>query len=228
MNMKTLNRIVMAGIVAAFFAGILAAQTLVVGTGTPDLDISAVQAAVDKGGSVVLKGHFSFDNPPGRRGELPDLMATVLISNEVTISGTWDEQGQITTIDGGEIPFAVEARGVTVKIEGLRFIRPKLFAIFVDAAGGLAIQSCIVEDVQPRLLRRSGGSNHRILADRGRRPRSTRRVSAPVCPANVGLGISMQKEHRRSVTFVKNRNGRSAGTNLSLQKARKKFRRDSL
>jgi len=152
MNMKTLNRIVMAGIVAAFFAGILAAQTLVVGTGNPDVDISAVQAAVDKGGSVVLKGHFSFGNPPGRRGELPDLMATVLISNEVTISGTWDEQGQITTIDGGEIPFAVEARGATVKIERLRFIRPKLFAIFVAAAGGLAIESCIVEDVQPRLL----------------------------------------------------------------------------
>jgi hypothetical protein len=149
MNMNALNRMVMAGIAAA---GILAAQTVVAGTGNPDIDIAAVQAAVEKGGSVVLKGHFSFDNPPGRRGELPDLMATVLISNEVTISGTWDEHGQITTIDGGEIPFAVEARGATVKIERLRFVRPKLFAMFVDAAAGLAIESCIVESVQPRLL----------------------------------------------------------------------------
>ncbi len=41
-----------------------AAQTVVVGTGNPDLDVPAVQAAVDQGGEVILKGHFSFDNPP--------------------------------------------------------------------------------------------------------------------------------------------------------------------
>lgn len=36
----------------------------------------------------------------------------------------------------------------------------------------------------------------------------------------------MQKEHRRSVAFVENRDSRSAGANLSLHKAGKKFRRD--
>lgn len=150
--MKTLNRIVMAAIVAAFFVGAVAAQTVVAGTGNADIDIAAVQAAVDKGGSVMLRGHFSFDNPPGARGDLPDLMATILVSKAVTISGAWDEHGQITMIDGGEIPFAVEARGATVRMEKLRFIRPKLFAIFVAAAGGLAIESCIIESVEPRLL----------------------------------------------------------------------------
>src|SRR5580700_1072562 len=149
MNMKTLHRIVMAGTMAAAFAGIMAAQTVVVGTGKPDTDIAAVQAAVEKGGSVMLRGQFSFENPPGARGELPDLMATILVSKEVTISGTWDEHGEMTAIQGGEIPFAVEARGATVRIERLRFVRPKLLAIFVNAAGGLAIESCIVEDVQP-------------------------------------------------------------------------------
>jgi hypothetical protein len=152
MNMKTLHRIVMAGTMAAAFAGIMAAQTVVVGTGKPDTDIAAVQAAVEKGGSVMLRGQFSFENPPGARGELPDLMATILVSKEVTISGTWDEHGEMTAIQGGEIPFAVEARGATVRIERLRFVRPKLFAIFVDAAGGLTIESCIVENVEPRLL----------------------------------------------------------------------------
>src|SRR5262245_53550224 len=40
------------------------AQTVVVGTGNPDLDVPAVQAAVDQGGEVLLKGQFSFDRPP--------------------------------------------------------------------------------------------------------------------------------------------------------------------
>jgi hypothetical protein len=153
MKMKTLQRNWIAGILAAAcFSGTAAAQTVVTGTGNPDIDIAAVQAAVDRGGSVVLKGHFSFSNPPGRRGEMPDLMATILVSNGVRISGAWDERGQMTVIEGGEIPFAVEARGAKVRMEKLRFVRPKLFAILVDAVSGLEIESCTVENVEPRLL----------------------------------------------------------------------------
>src|SRR6516165_6414868 len=54
----------------AAFAVVLAwaasagAKTVVVGTGDPDIDVPAVQAAVDQGGNVILKGHFSFDRPP--------------------------------------------------------------------------------------------------------------------------------------------------------------------
>src|SRR5215470_2900095 len=40
------------------------APTVVVGTGDPDIDVPAVQAAVDHGGHVVLRGHFSFERPP--------------------------------------------------------------------------------------------------------------------------------------------------------------------
>jgi hypothetical protein len=47
-------------------------------------------------------------------------------------------------------------------------------------------------------------------------------------PGNMGLGISMQKEHRWSVAFMKNRDDRSTGANLSLHKAGKKLRRDIL
>ena len=54
----------MIGCVAAI-AGTVAAQPVVVaGTGNPDLDVPAVQAAVDRGGHLVLMGHFSFDRPP--------------------------------------------------------------------------------------------------------------------------------------------------------------------
>jgi hypothetical protein len=150
MNMKLVSRILIAGIAA--LAGTAGAQTVVTGTGKPDIDIPAVQAAVDGGGSVELRGHFSFDNPPAKRGEMPYLIATVLVSKPVTISGAWDAHGEITTIEGGEIPFAVEAAGAVVKIEKLRFIHPKLFTIFVDAAAGLTIDSCIIENVQPRPL----------------------------------------------------------------------------
>ena len=47
-------------------------------------------------------------------------------------------------------------------------------------------------------------------------------------PGSVALGKSMQKKHRWSVAFVKNRDGRAAGANLSLHKAGKKLRRDIL
>jgi hypothetical protein len=153
MNMKSLNRFWIAGIAtAASLAWSAAAQTTVTGTGNPDIDVAAVQRAVDIGGAVVLRGHFSFANPPARRGTIPDLMATVLVTKEATISGAWDEQGQMTWIEGGEIPFAVEAGGFAVRIERLRFVRPKLFAIFVGEVRGLVVDSCTIESVQPQLL----------------------------------------------------------------------------
>src|ERR1700737_1876693 len=64
--MNALNRnfiAVIAGVVA--FAATASAQVnVVVGTGDPNIDVPAVQAAVDQGGRVVLMGHFSFDRPP--------------------------------------------------------------------------------------------------------------------------------------------------------------------
>jgi len=45
-------------------------------------------------------------------------------------------------------------------------------------------------------------------------------------PANVSLGISMQKEHRWPIAFVTNRDGRAASANLGLHKAGKKLRND--
>jgi hypothetical protein len=55
----------------------------------------------------------------------------------------------MATIEGGTTPFYVEAPGVTVKIEGVRFIRPKGDAIFVYAVSGLVIASCKIEGVDP-------------------------------------------------------------------------------
>jgi hypothetical protein len=134
----------------ALAASAPAQPVVVVGTGDPDIDVPAVQAAVDQGGDIILKGHFSFDRPPTIIPELPGFpLATVRVSNAVSISGTHDEDGEMTTIEGGETPFEVEAHGSRVTIQGLRFIRPKATVIDVSAVSGLVIASCKIEGVEP-------------------------------------------------------------------------------
>jgi hypothetical protein len=55
----------------------------------------------------------------------------------------------MTSIEGGQIPFEVEALGARVAIQGLRFIRPTVTAISVYAVSGLVIASCTIEGVEP-------------------------------------------------------------------------------
>src|SRR5438132_9053508 len=105
-------------------AASMALQTIIVGTGNPDIDVPAVRAAVDQGGRVMLMGHFSFDGTPIMpAGATYPRMVTV--SKEVTIVGSSEnEQGVRAVIDGGYIPLWVEAPGVHVTIQGLNFVRP--------------------------------------------------------------------------------------------------------
>jgi hypothetical protein len=59
---------------------------VVVGTGNPDIGVPAVQAAVDQGGDIILKGHFSFDRPPTIHLSLPGFpLAMVQVSKAVAI-----------------------------------------------------------------------------------------------------------------------------------------------
>jgi len=150
----TLCLVIFTAIAAVAMGGSAAAQTLVVGTGDPEVDVTAVQAAVDQGGEVILKGHFSFDRPPTVTTALGSL-ATILVSKAVAISGAQDddrilhEYGEMTSIEGGTTPFYVEVPGAPVTIQRLRFIRPKFDAIAVYAASGLVITSCTIEGVEP-------------------------------------------------------------------------------
>src|SRR6267378_55259 len=126
-----------------------AAQTVVVGTGDPNIDVPAVQAAVDQGGNVILKGKFSFNKPPTVPTATAFVggLATVVVWKAVEISGTQDDE--MASIDGGTTPFYVDAPGASVSIRGLRFIRPKGDAIFVYAASGLVIASCKIKGIEP-------------------------------------------------------------------------------
>jgi hypothetical protein len=111
------------------------------------VDVAAVQAAVDQGGEVVLKGRFSFNLPATPWKAL--LNRTVLVSKAVAISGALDDQGQMTTIEGGDNPFAIETPGAKVSIRGLRFVHPIETAISAFAVSGLVIASCRIEGVVP-------------------------------------------------------------------------------
>ena len=139
------------GSAVVIFAWTVAAQAVtVVGTGDPKVDIPAVQAAVDQGGLVALKGRFSFDAPP-TVVERPGIsfngaaLGTILISRTVIITGTPGEQGAMTRIEGGVNPFYVAAPGAHVTIEGLHFLHAKVAVIRVVAANGLTITSNRVE-----------------------------------------------------------------------------------
>jgi hypothetical protein len=146
----TLGRLTFPALATIALAASAAAQAVVVGTDNPDIDVPAVQAAVDQGGEVILKGHFSFNRPPTVPTALAGYPpATVLVWKAVTISGARDRDDEMTTIEAGTFPFYVEAPGAPVTIQRLRFVRPKGDAILVYAVSGLVIASCKVEGAEP-------------------------------------------------------------------------------
>jgi hypothetical protein len=138
----------------------MAQATEVVGTGNPDIDVPAVQAAVDYGGAVILRGHFSFDKSPTVLTALASAgypPATIRLSKSVSISGSSGNDDEMTTIEGGTIPFYVEVPGASVAIQSLRFDNPIAEAILVYAVSGLTITKCKVAGIVPGGLA-GGGS----------------------------------------------------------------------
>ena len=79
------------------------------GTHNPAIDVPAVQAAVNLGGEVSLKGPFSFDTTPTVHTAFDAAgypRAMVLISKEVAISGVRGDD-EMTSIDP-------QAKGIAV------------------------------------------------------------------------------------------------------------------
>jgi len=95
-------------------AKFVAAQAVVVtGTGDPTVDIRAVQAPVDQGGQVFLKGRFSFRNNTfvtndltGFRSSLGDVYVDASVTNTVVV-------GPVAKVeDHGVAPVVVPMAGV--------------------------------------------------------------------------------------------------------------------
>src|SRR5690349_10104430 len=128
-------------------------ELVVIGANDPAIDVPAVQSAVDQGGNVLLKGHFSFAAPPTRSidhaivGAFPTA-AEILVSRSVNISGTGDDE-EMATIDGGTIPFYVDAPGQRVTIDRIRFVQPVASAILAFAVNGLEVASNRIDGVVP-------------------------------------------------------------------------------
>lgn len=91
-----------------------AAPRIVVGTDNPIVDVPAVQAAVDEGGTVLLKGTFDFGTDsgnhiivPGRAGAAQDTKGTSTVfvyRNDVTIVGETTIFGSPLTIIKNGMP----------------------------------------------------------------------------------------------------------------------------
>lgn len=120
----------------------------ITGTGNPEVDIPAVQSAVDQGGQVMLAGHFSFDGPATTPAGVT-YARIITVSTDVVISGARDGNGAYTTIDGGNWPFFVDAANSQVTIEKLHFVGPSAGAVWVYAVAGLNINNCQIEGVVP-------------------------------------------------------------------------------
>jgi len=127
----------------------LAEDTLVIGTGKPGQDVPNVQAAMDKGGLVKLRGNFNF-GPDGR----------VRITKNVRIQGEADAVGEArTTITGGfwtfYAPLPVKGappadKGPIVSVRAIRFDGARSTPLHFPHVGGLDVRGCTVTDVIPQ------------------------------------------------------------------------------
>jgi hypothetical protein len=102
--------------------------TIVVGQSDYFQDLSAVQAAVNQGGDIVLKESFLFRNTE-----------TVFVRTAVNIYGN-------ATISGGAPPFTVKT-SQAVTIEGITFNGVTKTAIDVQSVNGLRIARCAIKGV---------------------------------------------------------------------------------
>lgn len=135
-------------------------DSVVIGKRSSDYDVKAVQDAVDKGGSVLLKGTFDF----GQKGR-------VNIKNDVKISGEVDDQGRLLTkILGGfwsfhsplpttELP--LPAPGPKLKIEKIHFDGATWAPLHFAFTSGVEVVGNRITNVQPFAvpIKWEGGEN---------------------------------------------------------------------
>lgn len=108
-------------------------------TGLWPADVQKVQAAVDVGGTVLLKAHsadgaptpFNFGTPERLPGRIVRLNTDVVILGETAGSS-------MTTIEGGQFPFLGVAKAHT-RISGIHFVGPLVSAIIIVASTGAEI-----------------------------------------------------------------------------------------
>lgn len=149
--MKKITTIIFPSIVSLLILSanmLLAFDTIITGKSDSEYDVTAVQDAVDKGGSLLLKGTFNF-GPKGR----------VNITNDIQISGEIDEAGKyLTKINGGlwtfhsplpskELP--ITTPGPKVKVEKIHFDGATRAPLHFAYTSGIEILNNKITNVLP-------------------------------------------------------------------------------
>jgi hypothetical protein len=140
------------------------AQTVVYGQADPSVDVLAVQAAVDMGGTVILRGTFDFleVSLPGGAGA-PRRVITVtravrIHGEEATILG-----GGSAAQAGQQGVFLVDTTG-NVAITGIHFLSPHNTAIRVVRSGDVELAGNTVDGVIPSPVGTPAGVQNAALA----------------------------------------------------------------
>jgi hypothetical protein len=137
-------------------------MSVIEGQADPAIDVAAVQQAVDDGGTVVLRGTFSFEgvSQPGPDFPGPPITRVIIVTRDVVIRGE-----DATLVGGGSAAVGefqsvllVDAPGGDVTIQGIRFVGPHNAAVRVVASGDLRIQGCEVDGVIPTSITGPSGS----------------------------------------------------------------------
>jgi hypothetical protein len=138
-------------IILVFLTAPARADQTVTGTGDPSQDVKNVQAAVDQGGHVILRGSFDF-GPDGR----------VKITRDTRIQGEADGVGEpLTRIIGGfwtfYSPLPVNGappagKGPLISVRTIRFEGAKGTPLHFPHVGGLDVRGCTVAHVAPQEL----------------------------------------------------------------------------
>jgi hypothetical protein len=127
--------------------------TVVYPTGIFPTDVQNVQAAINQGGTVLLKATDSVGNPLafnfGPATVHPAPVGFVLIQNDVLIVGEMTPGGR-TTIGGGSRPFRIG--GGKNSITGIKFDGPLENAISIGVSTGTTVSGNEIDNVVPRLL----------------------------------------------------------------------------
>lgn len=115
-------------------------------TGVFPGDVHNVQAAVDRGGTILLKAtdaaglHVNFNfGPATDDGGFVDLTNDVVLLGETV-------DGLMTTIEGGDAPFRGFDDAASSTFRGIRFNGPRLAAVFLFVSTGLEFSDCWVHD----------------------------------------------------------------------------------
>ena len=168
-NTKTKYAVLSISVLLTFFitTGLLYAyDSVVLGTANAEIDVKAVQEAVDKGGTVLLKGMFNF----GQKGR-------VNIKNDIEIIGETDITGRpMTKITGGfwtfhsplpstELP--LPGPGPKIKIKNIHFDGATWTPMHFPYTSGAEISGNKIANVQPYAVPMKWPGGEKLLISDG-------------------------------------------------------------